>query len=81
MKPSERLRNLSTKNVMAAIEMSEFCLFDMDRKYEAIRNSDDVEKELETTFDDLISLSMEMAFLEGMKFQKRVETLLEVRDE
>ena len=70
--PSNNLKLLTVNNLVMAIKNYDYDLKDMDALYDSLRDKDDVEEDL----DDLIFVSMKIAFLEGIRYQQKIDTFL-----
>ena len=70
--PSNNLKLLTVNNIMTAIKNYDYDVKDMDRLYEELKKKDGVDEDL----DDLVFISMKLAFLEGIKFQRNMESFL-----
>ena len=69
--PSKNLKLLTVNNIMTAIDNYDYDVKDMDRLYDDIREAQESVEEMNTDLDDLIFVSMKMAFLEGVKYQRK----------
>lgn len=69
--PSNNLKQLSVTNIVATIQNYEYDVKDMDLRYEALKEKESIDVEL----DDLLFISMKIAFLEGARFQERMTEL------
>ena len=76
MKPSERLKHLDVTNVMTAIDNTEYIEWDMDRLYDEMLSAESLQTAVETILDDLLSALLEMAFLKGIQFQRKMDILI-----
>lgn len=76
MKPSEKLKHLDVTNVMTAIDNTEYIEWDMDRLYDEMLSAESLQTAVETILDDLLSALLEMAFLKGIQFQRKMDTLV-----
>ena len=76
MKPSERLKHLDVTNVMTAIDNTEYIEWDMDRLYDEMLSAESLQTAVETILDDLLSALLEMAFLKGIQFQRKMDMLI-----
>ena len=76
MKPSERLKHLDVTNVKTAIDNTEYIEQDMDRLYDEMLNAESLQTAVETILDDLLSTLLEMAFLKGIQFQRKMDMLI-----
>ena len=81
MKPSERLRSMNANHIITAIEHYEYTLWDMDRLHDEMWSAGNLEDAMNTVLDDLLAACMEIAFLEGMKFQNKAEQFLNMKCE
>lgn len=70
--PSSNLKLLTVNNLVMAIKNYDYDLKDMDILYDSLREKEDVEEDL----DDLIFISMKIAFLEGIRYQQKMEMFL-----
>ena len=73
--PSDNLKKITAGNLMTAIDNYDYDVKDMDLLYENLKKREGVNEDL----DDLIFVSMKLAFLEGIKFQRKMEKLLDTR--
>ena len=78
MKPSKRLNQLDVNNIMEVIDYLAFVERNMDRLYDEIRFEEDLKMAVTTALDDLLPICMEMSFLKGMQFQKRIDALVNI---
>ena len=70
--PSSNLKLLTVNNLVMAIKNYDYDLKDMDILYEDLKKKDGVDEDL----DDLVFISMKIAFLEGIKYQQKMEAFL-----
>ena len=63
--PSSNLKLLTVNNLVTAIKNYDYDVKDMDRLYEELKQNEDVNEDL----DDLVFISMKVAFLEGIRYQ------------
>ncbi|MBR5316139.1 MAG: hypothetical protein IKU44_05040 [Firmicutes bacterium] len=75
--PSDNLKKITAGNLMTAIDNYDYDVKDMDLLYENLKKREGVDEEL----DDLIFVSMKLAFLEGIKFQRKMEKLMDIRQD
>lgn len=69
-------KNKDVTNVMTAIDNTEYIEWDMDRLYDEILSAESLQTAVETTLDDLLSALLEMAFLKGIQFQRKMDMLI-----
>lgn len=79
--PSNNLKLLTVNNIMTAIDNYDYDVKDMDRLYDDIREAQEPIEAINTDLDDLIFVSMKMAFLEGVKYQRKMESLFSMKYE
>lgn len=70
--PSNNLKKITASNIMTAIDNYEYDVKDMNLLYESLKKRDGVDEDL----DDLIFICMKLAFLEGIKFQHKLDVLV-----
>lgn len=70
--PSDNLKKITVCNIMTAIDNYEYDVKDMNLLYESLKKRDGVDEDL----DDLIFICMKLAFLEGIKFQSKMDALV-----
>jgi len=70
--PSNNLKLLTVNNLVTAIKNYDYDVKDMDRLYEELKQNEDVNEDL----DDLVFISMKVAFLEGIQFQRKMDMLI-----
>lgn len=70
--PSENLKKITVGNIMTAIDNYDYDVKDMNLLYESLKKRDRVDEDL----DDLIFICMKLAFLEGIKFQSKMDALV-----
>jgi len=70
--PSNNLKPLTVNNLVTAIKNYDYDVKDMDRLYEELKQNEDVNEDL----DDLVFISMKVAFLEGIQFQRKMDMLI-----
>lgn len=61
---------------MTAIDNTEYIEWDMDRLYDEMLSAESLQTAVETTLDDLLSALLEMAFLKGIQFQRKMDMLI-----
>ena len=72
--PSNNLKLLTVNNLVTAIKNYDYDVKDMDRLYEELKQNEDVNEDL----DDLVFISMKIAFLEGIRYQQKIEEFLKI---
>jgi len=72
--PSNNLKLLTVNNLVTAIKNYDYDVKDMDRLYEELKQNEDVNEDL----DDLVFISMKVAFLEGIRYQQKIEEFLKI---
>lgn len=72
--PSSNLKLLTVNNLVTAIKNYYYDVKDMDRLYEELKQNGDVNEDL----DDLVFISMKIAFLEGIRYQQKIEEFLKI---
>ena len=72
--PSSNLKLLTVNNLVTAIKNYYYDVKDMDRLYEELKQNEDVNEDL----DDLVFISMKIAFLEGIRYQQKIEEFLKI---
>jgi len=72
--PSSNLKLLTVNNLVTAIKNYDYDVKDMDRLYEELKQNEDVNEDL----DDLVFISMKIAFLEGIRYQQKIEEFLKI---
>ena len=72
--PSNNLKPLTVNNLVTAIKNYDYDVKDMDRLYEELKQNEDVNEDL----DDLVFISMKVAFLEGIRYQQKIEEFLKI---
>ena len=72
--PSNNLKPLTVNNLVTAIKNYDYDVKDMDRLYEELKQNEDVNEDL----DDLVFISMKIAFLEGIRYQQKIEEFLKI---
>ena len=70
--PSDNLKKITEGNIMTAIDNYDYDVKDMNLLYESLKKRDRVDEDL----DDLIFICMKLAFLEGIKFQSKMDALV-----
>ena len=70
--PSSNLKLFTVNNLVMAIKNYDYDLKDMDILYDSLKEKDDVDEDL----DDLLFISMKIAFLEGIRYQQKMESFL-----
>lgn len=70
--PSDNLKLLTVNNIMTAIKNYDYDVKDMNLLYDSLKEKDDVDEDL----DDLIFISMKLAFLEGIRYQQQMQMFL-----
>jgi len=73
--PSNNLKPLTVNNLVTAIKNYDYDVKDMDRLYEELKQNEDVNEDL----DDLVFISMKVAFLEGIRYQQKIEEFLKIK--
>lgn len=73
--PSNNLKLLTVNNLVTAIKNYDYDEKDMDRLYEELKQNEDVKEDL----DDLVFISMKIAFLEGIRYQQKIEEFLKIK--
>jgi len=73
--PSNNLKLLTVNNLVTAIKNYDYDVKDMDRLYEELKQNEDVNEDL----DDLVFISMKVAFLEGIRYQQKIEEFLKIK--
>jgi len=73
--PSNNLKLLTVNNLVTAIKNYDYDEKDMDRLYEELKQNEDVNEDL----DDLVFISMKVAFLEGIRYQQKIEEFLKIK--
>jgi len=73
--PSSNLKLLTVNNLVTAIKNYDYDVKDMDRLYEELKQNEDVNEDL----DDLVFISMKVAFLEGIRYQQKIEEFLKIK--
>lgn len=68
--PSSNLKLLTVNNLVMAIKNYDYDLKEMDALYDSLRKIEDVDEDL----DDLIFVSMKIAFLEGISYQQKMDS-------
>ena len=76
MKPSKRLKCLDVDNIMEMVDYLAFIESNMDRLYDEIKSEKELQMAVATALDDLLPICMEMSFLKGMQFQKKIDALV-----
>ena len=69
---------MDVDNIMEVINYLAFVEGNMDRLYDEIRKTDDLQLAVDTALDDLLSTCMELSFLKGMQFQKKIDALVNI---
>lgn len=72
--PSNNLKLLTVNNLVTAIKNYDYDVKDKDRLYEELKQNEDVNEDL----DDLVFISMKIAFLEGIRYQQKIEEFLKI---
>lgn len=73
--PSSNLKLLTVNNLVVAVKNYDYDVKEMDRLYEDLKEKKDVDEDL----DDLVFISMKIAFLEGIKYQQKMETFFNMK--
>ena len=73
--PSNNLKLLTVNSLVTAIKNYDYDVKDMDRLYEELKQNEDVNEDL----DDLVFISMKVAFLEGIRYQQKIEEFLKIK--
>lgn len=73
--PSSNLKLLTVNNLVTAIKNYDYDVKDMDCLYEELKQKEDVNEDL----DALVFIGMKIAFLEGIRYQQKIEEFLKIK--